>query len=77
LWPEHFDVAVTVGAVDYGCSPGDTYLADPYLYVGPHERPAPDDFWNQPFGAARTHDRVPDVDAAVAFFRQGRARAAA
>ena len=76
LWPEHLDVAITVDAVNYGCSPGDEYVAVPYLYVGPHATPAPDDFWNQPFGAALRHDRVRDVDAAVAFFAEGRARTA-
>ncbi len=75
LWPEHFDVAITVDAVNYGCSPGDEYLAVPYLYVGPHEPPAPDRFWNQPFGAALPRDRVPYVDTAVAFFAEGRDRA--
>jgi hypothetical protein len=73
LWPEHFDVAVTVDAVDYGCSPGDDAIPEPYLYVGPHEAPASGDpFWNAPFGAAATADRVADADAAVAFFEKGR-----
>ena len=75
LWPEHFDVAITVDAVNYGCSPGDEYVADPYLYVGPHRKPAPDGFWNQPFGAALPAKRVAGVDDAVAFFEEGRARA--
>jgi hypothetical protein len=75
LWPEHFDVAVTVGAIGYGCSPGDGYVEDPYLYVGPRPVPRHDDFWNQPFGAALPQVRVPDVAAAVAFFEEGRARA--
>ena len=75
LWPEHFDVAITVDAVNYGCSPGDEYVAVPYLYVGPHEKPTPDAFWDQPFGAALPADRVAGVDDAVAFFEEGRARA--
>ena len=74
LWPEHLDLAVTVDAVGYGVSPGDDAVPAPYLYVGPHEgAPSADDFWNAPFGAALTADRVPTADAAVAFFEQGRA----
>jgi hypothetical protein len=76
LWPEHFDVAITVDAVNYGCSPGDAFVDDPYLYVGPHLVPPRDGFWNQPFGAALPQVRVADAAAAVAFFEEGRARAA-
>ena len=75
LWPEHFDLAITVDAVNYGCSPGDAHLDEPYLYVGPHQVPPRDDFWDQPFGAALPRARVRDVAAAVAFFSEGRARA--
>jgi hypothetical protein len=74
LWPEHFDLAITLDAVNYGCSPGDRFVAVPYLYVGPHRPPPADDFWDQPFGAALPWDRVADVAAAVAFFSRGRAR---
>ena len=35
LWPEHFDVAFTAAGITYGASPGDDYLADPYVYVSP------------------------------------------
>jgi hypothetical protein len=74
LWPEHLDLAVTVDAVNYGVSPGDDAVPAPYLYVGPHEgAPSTDDFWNAPFGAALTAERVPTADAAVAFFEHGRA----
>jgi hypothetical protein len=74
LWPEHLDVGITLDEVDYGCSPGDAAVPQPYLYVGPHAGPpARDDFWNAPFGAAATADRVRDVDDAVHFFAQGRA----
>ncbi|MCV2491951.1 hypothetical protein OF117_21625 [Geodermatophilus sp. YIM 151500] len=75
LWPEHFDVGVTVDGVNYGCSPGDAALPDPYLYVGPHDGPPTrDDFWNAPFGAALTADRVRSVDDALSFFHSGRDR---
>ena len=56
LWPEHFDLAVTVDgdgdAVNVGFSPGDRETAEPYVYVGPHDRTGLDgDYWNAPFGA--------------------------
>jgi len=76
LWPEHFDVGITAAAINYGASPGDDHVADPYLYVGPHDGPPPGDpaFWNAPFGAARTFRQVGTVAEAAAFFRDGRAR---
>ncbi len=76
LWPEHFDVGVTAAAINYGVSPGDDHITDPYLYVGPHDGPPPGDpgFWNTPFGAVRTFRQVGTVAEAAAFFRDGRAR---
>jgi hypothetical protein len=74
LWPEHFDVGITVDAVNYGVSPGDGYLAVPYAYVGPHARPEGGPFWNAPFGAARPVADLPDL---LAFFTTGRDLAAA
>jgi hypothetical protein len=41
IWPEHFDLACEIGSVDggtranYGASPGDAGIPEPYLYVGP------------------------------------------
>ncbi|WP_063763728.1 hypothetical protein [Actinoplanes subtropicus] len=52
LWPEHFDVAIRVDQTNFGISPGDEFLPEPYAYVGPPE-PREGEFWNQPFGAAR------------------------
>jgi hypothetical protein len=76
LWPEHLDLGIAVDEVNYGCSPGDATIGDPYLYVGPHAGPPTrDGFWNEPFGAARAADRIRGVDDAVDFFTQGRARA--
>ena len=73
LWPEHMDVAITLDAVNYGCSPGDDAIGEPYLYVGPHGGPPQrDDYWNAPFGAAVTADRIRAVDDAVEFFHHGR-----
>jgi hypothetical protein len=76
LWPEHFDLGITAARVNYGVSPGDGHIAQPYLYVGPHDSPpAADDFWNAPFGAVLRHQEVSTVEAAVDFFHQGRKRA--
>ncbi|SFI74234.1 hypothetical protein SAMN05421835_101636 [Amycolatopsis sacchari] len=72
LWPEHFDVAVTVDEINYGVSPGDGYLGEPYAYVGPH-RPRRGPFWTAPFGAARPLRELPDI---AGFFAAGRAAAA-
>jgi hypothetical protein len=62
LWPEHFDVAVTVTTADarglnLGFSPGDDFSAEPYVYAGPWE-PLSGEFWNAPFGAYRTYEQV-------------------
>lgn len=75
LWPEHFDIGVTVHEVNYGVSPGDDYLPEPYAYVGPWNVPE-GEFWNAPFGATRPMSGLPDADAVAAFFREGRTKAA-
>jgi hypothetical protein len=74
LWPEHFDLGITVDEVNYGISPGDRYLDEPYAYVGPWT-PREGEFWNAPFGAARPLSDLPDVDALVAFLTEGRTQA--
>lgn len=75
LWPEHFDLGITVDDVNYGVSPGDRAMPEPYLYVGPHEGPPSDDgYWNTPFGAATPAGRTSTQDDAVAFFSEGRHR---
>jgi hypothetical protein len=73
IFPEHFDLAITVSEVNYGSSPGDDAIPAPYLYIGPFDgRPAgDDDFWNAPFGAFTTIDGVATVAAALAFFLKG------
>ena len=51
LWPEHFDLAVELGAEDrdgraaYGLSPGDDTHPAPYAYVAPWVAPPPGDLW--------------------------------
>lgn len=74
LWPEHFDLALSADRINYGGSPGDSYIDVPYLYVGPFEgRPStPDAFWNQPFGAAIGFDEIASIQDAFEFFRRGR-----
>lgn len=73
VFPEHFDLALTADGVNYGFSPGDASVVAPYAYVGPHEPPAADPFWNAPFGAARTWHELTSPDLALEFFRAGRA----
>lgn len=69
VWPEHFDVGITVDRVNYGVSPGDDYLPVPYAYVGPWgDFSGP--FWNAPFGAARP---LTDIDDVSEWFAEGAA----
>lgn len=68
LWPEHFDIAVMVDDINYGVSPGDSYLSEPYAYVGPHQ-PRQGPFWTAPFGAARSLRELADI---AGFFEEGR-----
>jgi hypothetical protein len=72
LWPEHLDVALTRDEVNFGVSPGDGYLPEPYAYVGPWE-PRTGPFWNQPFGAARPMAELADLESLVTFFAEGAA----
>ncbi len=77
LWPEHFDVGIRTGDTNYGVSPGDGFLAEPYAYVTP-PTPRGGTFWNAPFGAARPMRELDNgtPEAVLAFFSQGRERAA-
>jgi hypothetical protein len=75
LWPEHFDVAIRVDEVNYGVSPGDGLIAEPYAYVGVGQVPAGDAFWNAPFGAARPLRDLDGLAGTVTFFAEGRERA--
>ena len=74
LWPEHFDVGITLDEVNYGVSPGDDSIPEAYAYVGPHAA-RKGKFWNQPFGAARPMTEFADAAAVVAFFEEGRRQA--
>jgi hypothetical protein len=77
LWPEHFDVAITIelpagAGATIGFSPGDDTSDEPYAYVAPWDRSGlAGPFWNAPFGALRTRHDV-GTDAAVdAFLAEG------
>ncbi|WP_432828237.1 hypothetical protein [Dactylosporangium sp. CA-092794] len=72
LWPEHFDVGVSLDDVNYGVSAGDSTIDEPYAYVGPWT-PREGEFWNVSFGAAHPVRELPDLGA---FFGEGRRRAA-
>jgi hypothetical protein len=65
LWPEHFDLACDLGdpqrstRANYGFSPGDDTIAEPYVYIGPWDPEARvDDFWDQPWGASLRRSQV-------------------
>jgi hypothetical protein len=71
LWPEHFDLGITLDEVNYGVSAGDHHIAEPYAYVGPWARRT-GPFWNTDFGAAHP---LTALDSLVEFFREGRTAA--
>jgi hypothetical protein len=83
LWPEHFDLATDLGPdgarANYGASPGDAAIDEPYLYVGPWVAVDDDAFWDAAgfTGAALRHSELvrsaDPVERALAFFRRGRA----
>ncbi len=77
LWPEHFDLALSVGTCTLGGSSGDAMHPEPYLYVGPWDPPrevGAGGFWNEPFGASLPWGADLGVPDAVAFFTDGLAR---
>jgi hypothetical protein len=74
LWPEHFDLGISLDEVNYGVSPGDHAIDEPYAYVGPWT-PRTGEFWNAPFGAARPLRALPG-ELLDAFFAEGRALSA-
>jgi hypothetical protein len=77
LWPEHFDLAITVelpggAGINIGFSPGDATSDEPYAYVGPWDRSGLDGpFWNTSFGALRTRQEVATDAAVDAFIAEG------
>jgi hypothetical protein len=74
LWPEHFDLALSLGEANYGVSPGDDDHLLPYAYIGPWSPPpvgSADGFWNEPFGHGDPADRFDDATDLVALFEDG------
>jgi hypothetical protein len=71
LWPEHFDLGVTIQEVNYGVSPGDDQIDRPYAYVGPWT-PRQGAFWTHAFGAARLISDLGDHGGVLEFFTEGR-----
>jgi hypothetical protein len=70
LWPEHFDIGISLGEINFGVSPGDLSIDLPYAYVGPWNVPS-GPFWNQPFGAARPMSEFATPKDIVRFFDEG------
>jgi hypothetical protein len=71
LWPEHFDLALVAGEVNYGGSPGDDGHPAPYAYVAPWRTEGrAGDYWNEPFGASRSLADLGGAAGIVAFFRE-------
>jgi hypothetical protein len=65
LWPEHFDVAMEMGdagagsRANYGASPGDATIPQPYLYVGPWDAGRRRGMLGtHAFGAAMTYEEI-------------------
>jgi hypothetical protein len=65
LWPEHFDLGCEMGNADagtranYGVSPGDSAIPEPYLYVGPwDESRRTGALGTHPFGAALAYSEL-------------------
>lgn len=92
LWPEHFDLATAIGSkadgrrANYGASPGDGAIPEPYLYVGPwdiagtQER-VPKFVFTHSWGTAMPYSELKNaadpIAAAEGFFRTNRKRLAA
>jgi hypothetical protein len=74
LWPEHFDLGISDNEINYGVSPGDSWLDEPYAYVGPRQTRT-GEFWNAPFGAAQPMRQLTDARAVFEFMNEGRKRA--
>jgi hypothetical protein len=77
LWPEHFDLGLQIGEVNYGSSPGDAAHAFPYLYVGPWKPGPVGGFWNETFGASVPWSAELTPSEATEFFETGHREAAA
>jgi hypothetical protein len=86
LWPEHFDIALELGAesaakrAGYGASPGDEAHNEPYLYVVPWVLVTDEAWWNDTHykGARLDYKEILESDDqrrfALDFFRKLRNR---
>lgn len=78
LWPEHFDIAITMGSeragtrATYGVSPGDEHHPAPYAYVAPWSTPPTADGWNAT-GFTGAELAFSGTAATLAFFQDRRA----
>ena len=77
IWPEHFDLACEIGSADagtranYGASPGDGGIPEPYLYVGPWDAGRREGMLGAyAFGAALTYSELRKSSEAGAAGRQ-------
>ncbi len=70
LWPEHFDLATNMSEINFGASPGDATVSEPYFYVGPWA-PRTGGFWNAPFGAVLLGHEASGVGDVLGFFTEG------
>ena len=77
LWPEHFDLGCNIDGVNFGCSPGDALVTEPYVYVGPWNTDGLPDggFWNASFGAVLPYAELLAAEdqraTALSFLREG------
>jgi hypothetical protein len=69
LWPEHFDVGITVDEVNYGVSPGDSSSASRTRTSG-RGSPAPGPSGTPRSVSARPVADFTTVDALVAYFTE-------
>jgi hypothetical protein len=78
LWPEHFDLAISMAEVNYGVSPGDAVHPLPYAYVGPWAVPADagadGSWWNESYGRGVSAVDLHDAQDLVALFEEGWSR---
>jgi hypothetical protein len=76
LWPEHFDVAIDMGAegarATFGVSPGDGAHPRPYAYVVPWDPPPPGAEW-QAAGFTGAERPAGGAEEILAFWRRLRA----
>jgi hypothetical protein len=70
LWPEHFDLSITMKSANFGASLGDAAHPAPYLYVAPWRVPE-GSFWTYAWGSAFSWESVTDVESGLAHLEEG------